>query len=117
MSFINYAEKEDGAVITICQARMLDDANLRHLQKEILDQIAEIEVKKLVLDFCLVEFVSSAGLGMLVRVKKRCTERGIALRLCSLEKTVAEAIRITGLDQLLEIEADQAQAIASLQEH
>ena len=116
MSFINYAEKEEVAVITICQARMLDDANLRNLQKEILEQIARIEVKKLVLDFRLVEFVSSAGLGMLVRIKKRCAEQGISLRLCSLEKAVAEAIRITGLDQLLHIEADQAQAIASLQE-
>jgi anti-sigma B factor antagonist len=115
MSTISYVETDDVGIITIQQARMLDDANLRHLQKELLDRVAAIEVKKLVLDFRLVEFVSSAGLGMLVRIKKRCTEREIALRLCSLEKTVAEAIRITGLNQLLHIEADKAAAIASLQ--
>jgi anti-anti-sigma factor len=114
MSVIGYGEQEGVGVITIHQVRILDDANLRNLQKEILDQIAAMELNKLVLDFRFVEFVSSAGLGMLVRVMKRCGEKKIALRLCSLEKTVAEAIRITGLDQLLRIEADLAAAIASL---
>ena len=116
MSIINYVEEENVGIITIEQARLLDDANLRSLQKEILDLVATTEVKNVVLDFRLVEFVASAGLGMLIRIKKRSAERNIALRLCSIEQTVAEAIRITGLDQLFQIEPDSAQAIASFQQ-
>jgi anti-anti-sigma factor len=116
MSVISYGEQETVGIITIEQARLLDDANLRSLQQEITELVGSIEVKKVVLDFRLVEFVGSAGLGMLIRIKKRCTERGISLRLCSIEQTVAEAIRITGLDQLFQIEADSAQAIASFQD-
>ena len=115
MSIINYVEEENVGIITIEQARLLDDANLRSLQKEILDLVATTEVKNVVLDFRLVEFVASAGLGMLIRIKKRSAERGIALRLCSIEQTVAEAIRITGLDQLFQIEPDVAHAIAWFQ--
>ncbi len=116
MSLINYVEEENVGIITIEQARLLDDANLHSLQKEILDLVATTEVKNVVLDFRLVEFVASAGLGMLIRIKKRSAERGIALCLCSIEQTVAEAIRITGLDQLFHIEPDRAQAIASFQQ-
>ena len=115
MSVISWVEKDEVAIVTIEQARLLDDANLRDLQKEVGDLVADTSAKNVVLDFRRVDFVSSAGLGMLIRVKKRCTERSMELRLCGVAPTVEEAIRITGLDQLFQISPDSAQAIASFQ--
>ena len=115
MSVIGYVEQKEVGIITIEQARLLDDLNLRNLQKEILELVVSIEVKNVVLDFRLVDFVASAGLDMLIRTRKRCIERGLSLCLCSTEQTVAEAIRITRLDQLFQIEPDVAHAIAWFQ--
>jgi anti-anti-sigma factor len=113
MSIISWVEQDEVAVITIEQTRLLDDANLRDLQKEVGDLVAGTAAKNVVLDFRRVDFVSSAGLGMLIRVKKRCSERNMALCLCGVTPTVEEAIRITGLNQLFQIAPDSAQAIAA----
>ena len=115
MNVVNHSTQGDIGILTIEQARLLDDANLRDVQKQLLELLDHSDAKKIILDFHLVDFVSSAGLGMLIRVKKRCTDGGKALRLCSLEPTVAETIRITGLEQLFQIEPDVTQAIVAFE--
>jgi len=115
MNMISYVEQDGVGVVIIEQPRILDDGNLQRLQKEILDKVTGVDVKHIVLDFHLVDFVASAGLGMLIRIKKRCADSERSLCLCSLDAMVAEAIHITGLDQLFHIEPDRERAIASLQ--
>jgi anti-anti-sigma factor len=116
MTVINYIKQGDVRVLVIGQARLLDDSVFRELQKEILDFVKTTDEKKLVFDFGLVQLMSSAGLGMLVRAKKRCAERDISLRICGLAPTVAEVIRITGVDQLFEIHDDAEEAVAAFRE-
>ena len=115
MNVVSHITQGDVGILTIEQARLLDDSSLHGVQKQLLELLDSIEEKKIVVDFRLVDFVSSAGLGMLIRIKKRCTDDGKALRICSLEPTVAETIHITGLDQLFQINEDAAQAILAFE--
>ena len=115
MNIVSHVTQDDVGILTIEQARLLDDASLRELQKQLLGLLEKVDEKKIVVDFRLVDFVSSAGLGMLIRVKKRCTDGGKLLRICSLDPTVAETIQITGLDQLFKISEDASQAILAFQ--
>jgi anti-sigma B factor antagonist len=114
MQVVSHTTRGDVGILTIEQARLLDDTNLGTLQKQLLELLDKADEKKIVVDFRLVEFVSSAGLGMLIRIKKRCSEEAKELRICSLEPTVAETIQITGLDQLFQISEDADKAIADL---
>ncbi len=115
MKIVSYITQGDVGILTIEQARLLDDSSLHVLQKQLLELLENADEKKIVVDFRLVDFVSSAGLGMLIRIKKRCGEKGKRLRICSLEPTVAETIHITGLDQLFQISKDAEQAILAFE--
>ena len=54
------------------------------MHRDLIRLLDETQDKKLLLDFTQVQFMSSAALGMLIRVHKKCRERGIALKLCSI---------------------------------
>ncbi len=111
MQVVSHTTRDDVGILTIEQTRLLDDSNLHTLQKQLLELLDKADEKKIIVDFRLVEFVSSAGLGMLIRIKKRCGDEGKSLRICSLEPTVAETIQITGLDQLFKISENAEKAI------
>jgi anti-sigma B factor antagonist len=116
MTIVKHVKEGDVLVVVIEQERLVDDVTLQELSKDVVEALENTNEKHVVLDFGLVEFMSSAGLGMLIRIKKRCAQHGKALILCNFVPAVADVIRITGLDRLFEIQDDVAQAIASLQE-
>lgn len=68
---------------------------------------------KLLLDFSSVHFLSSAGLAVLVNLKKRLEGYGARLMLCSLESSLVDLLRITRLKDLFEIHSTQAEAVAA----
>ena len=55
--------------------------------------------------------MSSAALGMLVRVHKKCKQYGVALRLCNISPAIREVFKITALDKVFGIHPDAADAI------
>jgi anti-sigma B factor antagonist len=59
--------------------------------------------------------MSSAALGILVRINKKCKEYQIALKLCSIAPEIGQVFKITGLDKVFEIHADPAQAMTAFQ--
>jgi anti-sigma B factor antagonist len=55
--------------------------------------------------------MSSAALGMLIRLSKRCKEYKIALKLCNISPDIHQVFTITGLDKVFDIHADAAGAM------
>ncbi len=60
----------------------------------------------LVLDLGGVTFCDSLGLAALVRIYRYSAARGCHLRLTNLHEHVAHVVHISGLDQVVEVEAD-----------
>jgi anti-sigma B factor antagonist len=60
----------------------------------------------LVLDFGGVTFCDSLGLAALVRIYRHSTAHGCHLRLTNLHEHVAHVVHISGLDRVVEVEAD-----------
>lgn len=108
-------EERDGGVriLTIERERLLDDASLQGLYKEIVSPLDAEPCEHLVIDFQRVEFLSSAGLGMLIRIKKRCGDSGAGLHLCSMAPPVLEVLRLTGLDKMFDVKPSRSQAVAA----
>ncbi len=67
----------------------------------------------LVVDLSGVEYISSAGLRELVSTLKRVKTAGGDLRLCSPSERVNEVLKLSGLDSIFQIYADQVSAVGS----
>lgn len=55
-------------------------------------------------NFEKLDYISSAGLGVLLSVQKRLGESGNSLKLVKLNRHIREVFRIAGFDQIFEIE-------------
>ena len=68
----------------------------------------------LVLDFTAVEFVSSAGLRVLLSASKRCRQQGTKLALFSIKGNIAEVFDMGGLTAFLPNYPDRAAALLAV---
>jgi anti-sigma B factor antagonist len=55
-------------------------------------------------DFAQLEYISSAGLGILLSAQKRLSRSGHALRLINLNQHISEIFRIAGFDRVFQID-------------
>jgi len=55
------------------------------------------------LDLSGLDYISSAGLGVLLAAQKRLSQRGHALRLVNVNSHIRDVFRFSGFDQIFEI--------------
>ena len=67
--------------------------------------------KNIVLDLAKVKFMTSSMIGELVKLKKKCDQVKIKLKLCGLSSEVAEVFKITRMDKLFKIYKDRKKAM------
>jgi anti-anti-sigma factor len=112
-----YLDLKDAGEVLVArfkQTSILDQAVSDEIACE-FDQ-AELEAsanRKLLLDFQGVEYMSSAMLGKLIQLHKRCKADKIKLKLCSISSNPLDVFKITRLDKLFEIHKDVATALAT----
>ena len=59
------------------------------------------------LDFAALEYISSAGLGILLKTQKRLAESGAALRIINVNNHIHDVFRYSGFNAIFEIEAQK----------
>ena len=93
--------KRNDKEITISVAGRLDTITAPALEKSIGEHIDEI--KSLVLDFEELEYISSAGLRVLLGAQKKIAKSG-AMKLINVCEEVMEGLEMTGFADILTIE-------------
>jgi anti-sigma B factor antagonist len=58
-----------------------------------------------VLDFGQLEYISSAGLGILLKTQKRLVENGAGLKIINVNNHIHDVFRYSGFHSIFEIEA------------
>jgi len=111
---VEYAE--NATIITFVDEKILEEKDIQALQESIMSVIEQAERLNLVLDFCNVQFLSSAVLGLLIRVSKKVYERDGRLRLCNISPKIYEIFKITRLTKIFEIYQDVESATEDLSE-
>ena len=76
MAVIKHEAKGDVRVIAI-DVRFVDEAAIEQCKREIMELLDKTEESNVLLHFGRVTFMSSAALGMLIRVNKKCKEYNI----------------------------------------
>ncbi|MEM7754580.1 MAG: STAS domain-containing protein [Planctomycetota bacterium] len=103
----------DIAQILILPAAIIE-ADCEPLLIEITEALRTVS-PRLAIDFRRLGHVSSAMLGVLVRVKNRAAEAGGAIALFDLPEEIMTVMSLTRLDAIFPIAGDAADAIALLE--
>lgn len=109
---VQYIEK--AIIVTLNEEKILEEMEIRALEDIIMPLISADKPTKLVIDFSNVKFLSSAVLGLLIRISKKIYESDGQLKLCCIERNISKIFKITRLDKVFDIFEDQPEAIDSL---
>lgn len=93
----------DVTIATFNELAIVDEQQIRSIEAELLAIIPSNSEKRLILDFENVEFMSSAFLGLLVRMHKRVIEAGGRLQLYNLDPRIHKIFEITRLTKIFDI--------------
>jgi anti-anti-sigma factor len=111
MALIQSEVKGEIRIIFVDVPRFVDGAVIDQCYREIVEMLEKTDESNVLLHFGRVGFMSSAALGMLIRVQKKCKEFAISLKLCNISPDIIEVFRITGLNKVFDIRGDAAGAI------
>jgi anti-sigma B factor antagonist len=93
----------DVTLVTFEDERIVDEEQIRELRESFRKVIERNQDKKLVLNFANVEFMTSALLGLLIRVHKRVCELGGRMQLSNLNSNIHKVFEITQLTKVFDI--------------
>ena len=102
--------RTQGAVALVALAGKLD-SNTSPQAQQALDAVLAGGAKKMAVDFTALDYISSAGLRVLLGTAKRLSGAGGSLRLFGLNDTVREVFDISGFSTILAVFATEADAL------
>lgn len=90
----------NGSKLNIALVGRLDTTTSPELEKELKASLDDIQ--ELVFDFAKLEYISSAGLRVLLATQKIMNKQGL-MTVCNVNETVMEVFEVTGFVDLLTI--------------
>ena len=105
---------DDVLVVYFTEARILDEATIAKIGEDLEAMVIKAsENGKLLLNFQEVRFMSSAMLGKIVKLNKKCKAEETKLKLCNISKDIMEVFTLMRLNKILDIYADESKAISA----
>ncbi len=99
----NVVFADGGNVLTATLVGEIDHHSAKGQREEIDAMLFRCKPEVLVLDFSLVKFMDSSGIGLIIGRSEIACEMGIAVRLCGLNPTLKKLIRLSGVEKLKNI--------------
>jgi anti-sigma B factor antagonist len=106
------ADKVDGQMVVSLSGRIDSTAAVEFEEK--LIEIIDTGCHTMVIDFHRIQFISSAGLRVLLLAAKKVKPYGGKLLLCSMSKDVREVFDISGFSSIFDIHDNVSSAISSI---
>ena len=109
----NIREHRVGNTLVILSEGRLDTRSANDFQEMVLKLIDGGE-ESILLDFSMVDYISSAGLRAVLTLAKHQKDKNGKLAICSLIGSVKDIFRISGFDTIVDVYADQESALLKL---
>ncbi len=93
----------DVTFVTFEDEKILDEGQISRLQEAFEPIIEKNANSRLILSFTNVRFMTSAVLGLLVRIHKKVAEKGGTLQLSNLDSNLRRVFEITQLTKIFDI--------------
>ncbi len=84
----------------------MDVHSVHKIEKSMMEEVKKESKVNLVMDLSKVDFVSSAGLRVLVATLKICQELGSNLTLCGLKPSVQKVFDIVDMNSMFQIKSN-----------
>ncbi len=113
MGSLRTQENEGVLVVSFTDSKILDEAKIQKIGSELIaaaDTAAAAE-KKMVLNFTGVDFMSSAMIGKLVLLNKKCKMDSVDLKLSDICGNVQEVFKIMKLNKVFDIYKTEDKAL------
>jgi anti-sigma B factor antagonist len=103
---------EDTMVVQFLDRRVVAELAITDVGEELYAVASRPDCRKLVLNFCAVEFLSSAMLGKLAIVKKMIAAKGGLFILCEICPNIRLILKLTAMERIFDIRDAEAEAVA-----
>ena len=103
---MDITDEEVGSVTVVAMTGNLD-TNTAPSMQEHLDALEG----KILVDFSSLDYISSAGLRVLLSTAKRLGGSGGALKLCGFNETVQEVFEISGFNTIFSVHGNRTEAL------
>jgi stage II sporulation protein AA (anti-sigma F factor antagonist) len=110
---MNVSVEKVGEVAVVAVAGQINSANAAEIEARLLEQVEQGE-RRCVLDLGKLDYISSAGLRVVLVLAKRLKENQGRLALCNLQPHVREVFDISGFLAILNVTDNRDQALAQV---
>jgi anti-anti-sigma factor len=104
-------EERDGQAVVVAPVGRVDSGTARELEKALLGRVAAGD-RRLVVDLQGVEYISSAGLRVLLLGANALRPVGGSLVLCAMRESVREVFELAGFTDIFTTFGSREQALA-----
>lgn len=99
---MDIVKKYNAKELTIEVGDRIDTVTAPDFENEINDEIGKFD--SLIIDFSNLEYISSAGLRVLIATQKKLKPENIPMTIKNVNDTITEIFRMSGFDKVLKIE-------------
>lgn len=110
---MSLTREKNGDILVVSAAGQINSANAAGLESRLLEWAGDAE-REWVLDLAQVEYISSAGLRVVLLLAKTLKQKGGRLVLCSLQPLVLEVFDISGFLEILDVAENREAALEAL---
>ncbi len=111
---VNISTERDGGALVIKTEGRIDGSNASNFQNSVEAEITT-EDSAVILDFEQLNYISSAGLRVILLIAKDLQQKSKKFAICSLSTLVREIFMISGFDQIIAVHDDPGAAVSALQ--
>jgi len=104
--------KDDNDIKIVMFEGELDSNSAQQAESQLV-QLLNSGVSKLVINFENLDFISSAGLRVLLATAKQLKVKNGALRICNLNETVNDVFEVSGFSSILKVLRSEVEAVGS----
>lgn len=115
MTFLDIKKREEKNITILDIYGRLDSATANSLENEI-NVLTEEGVKRLLLNFSGVIYISSGGMRVILATAKKLKGSGDRFGLCCLSSDVHKILKLAGFTSILSIYLSEGEAVAAWQQ-
>lgn len=110
---MSLTSEKNGSVLMVSAAGQINSANAAEIESKLLNWVEQGE-RQCVLDLSQLDYISSAGLRVVLVLAKRLKQNSGHLVLCSLQPHVHEVFDISGFLSILDVVDSRSTALSRL---
>lgn len=110
---VRIIEADDVRIVAFQDRKILEEFTINQIGDELAVLVQSIEQPKILVDFEQVEHLSSAALGMLIKLQNLVAERKGKLKLSNISHPIYEVFKITKLNSFFDIHDTKDDALRS----